>query len=145
MSVLFVPAGLPPTFAPVPAATPDGATGGTIRTVGVLAGWVPHGPDNGGPNLVTLTDRQDSWSAAGHTVVPNGHGVAVTTFVHPGAELGPGGRTRRYNVDPVPSTSGASVAANSNVQGTPRAPSGPSVATQPWPRVTPVWPVRTRF
>lgn len=144
MSVLFVPAGLPPTFAPVPAATQGGATGGTIRTVGVLAGFVPHGDDNNAA-LVTLTDRQDANACAGSRVVPNGHGGTFITFFHPGAELGPGGRTRRYNVDPVPSTSGASPAANSNVAGTPRAPSGPSVATQPWPRSVPVWPVRTRF
>lgn len=144
--VIFVPGGLPASFAPVPANTIDGATGGTRVTVGALAAVAPKADDNLAHNA-TLTDRRGPWSAAGSQVVPHvSGGTFITTLpTDAGWRLGPGGRTRRYNVDPIPSTSGAAAAANNSKAGTPRPPSGPSVATQPWPRVVPVWPVRRSF
>lgn len=142
MTAIFVPAGLPASFAPVPAATPDGYSGGSVLTVGTLAAVVPHEPGLLA-SRITPTGRRGAWSGSGSDVVPDVHGGTFITSFNPGAALGPGGRTRRYNVDPIPSTSGASVQVNTPTS--PRAPSGPSIATQPWPRVTPVWPVRRRF
>jgi hypothetical protein len=139
---LFVP-GTNAAFAPVPAVLPYAYSGAAVRTVGAPRTGVPI---EGLENNQTVTDRHDALSAGGSQCMPNVSGASIY-FVLPdnlgrGGPVGTGAYLQGYNVSPVPATPGAAAIPNYGYQ--PRPPAGPAVATMPWPRVSPVWPLRAK-
>jgi hypothetical protein len=139
---LFVP-GNNPAFAPVPATMPYAYSGGAVRTIGGPRIGIPI---EGLENNQTVTDRRNSMSAGGSQCVPDVIGASIYGVLPDnlgrGGPTGTGAYLQGYNVSPVPATPGAAAIPNYGFQ--PRPPAGPSIATMPWPRVVPVWPLRAK-
>lgn len=139
---LFVP-GNNPAFAPVPSTLPYAYSGGAVRTIGGPSVGVPIA---GTENNQTVTGYRNALSSGGTQVMPNVAGTSIYTVLPDnlgrGGPVSTGAYAQGYNVSPVPATPGATAQPNYGFQ--PRPPAGPSIATIPWPRVVPVWPLRAK-
>jgi hypothetical protein len=131
---LYVP-GANPAFAPVPAVKPEAYSGGAVKTMGSPRAGIPIDPRQ----MASFFSPTDGYGVDPSRAVPNIIGASIYTVLPD--NLGPWNRTgaSHYNVSPVPSTPGT--AAQPNIYA-PIPPAGPSIATMPWPRVVPVWPLR---
>jgi hypothetical protein len=140
--ILFRKSGRPDTL-PIPAATPDGASGGALTRVGILAGFIPHPEGNYGSLPLGVSRPGTLFRAS--DCQPWGYGVSVTTLIPWRSGTSPWIRTGAslYTMRPAPGVAGSGAGPSPGMSraGAQKS-SPPSVAGVITPRVMPIFPDR---